>query len=1104
MPKKTDDIEKRLGELENRQNMFFGGFTLPTSYVDPNTGKTMPMPSLNPFTLNTQQSTDSANTITGGAGNDIITGANTITGGAGNDALTGANTITGGAGNDALTGAAGDTGVVKGVGLAGSDNPLLESMGYVYDERTQSWGLPAGETKTKPSAEGANIALQGLRDETGGVEGVTADNIFQKLTDLGYTPDDIHKYITTSAFASNPEGGLYNATQDLLGQFSYDSETGQHTYTAAGPNVEPILKETGIDNLQNGNTRVRIVDRNPNSPTFGQYYFETRGPDGTVLFKSKTGTEADAKADIMELEQGKNVNPMYQEVNRVPNGDGTFTVTYIDTNPDSPTYNETFTNVEGNKEDDAGGGGGAGAGAGGGAGVGGPTNYGDVQAQFDQMAGLTGVNPSVTPNAVLTPQMTTALPQELEPNEQQLQNAQLATTNIISDEQIQALQAAGYTIKNNADTVAATTESLANVTNQALNAQTLSNLTKDVDEITGRPVVGESIIAQAPSKESIDQIKAEGLEAKDINQVDRRKTPTVGDFTGNFNDKINAASRSITPDEIVQPLDPRIANQAEKEVQYEKTVEATMQAAQASEDEMTRTIAQAVTQDMANVPKEATVQGQLENLMAQFADGNIPAYAAGAIRNANAQMAARGLSASSMAGGAIIQAAMESSLPIAAQDAQVFREINLSNINNKQKVALANQAAALNLSLADLNNRQQTALQNSTNGYKLQAQSLSNLQQVALANAQLKASIQEKELGFDQQRAIVNAARYAEIEGINLNNQQQGIMQDSVNNMQVTLSNMSFKQQRELSKAQIDAALTGQELTNDQQSAVLNAARIAEVNNLTFNEEQQRNLNNSQLMQNMTLANLDSEMKTALNNAATYANMDITNLNNRQRAQVENAQNFLNMDLANLSNEQQGEILKYQAKVDAIFGDTAADNARLQFNATSENQVDEFFAQLGAQVAQQNANRVAAMKEFNVDQKNATSKFNASLVDTREKFNSTMTAQINQSNATWRRQINTANTAAQNEANRVNALNTFGMNQNALNNLWQAYRDEASWLFKQGLTREQFEHEITKINLQTDAQFRLYDRSVSDNAWGAAGSLAYDIWRQKQLDKQGD
>ena len=137
--------------------------------------------------------------------------------------------------------------------------------------------------------------------------------------------------------------------------------------------------------------------------------------------------------------------------------------------------------------------------------------------------------------------------------------------------------------------------------------------------------------------------------------------------------------------DTVPTLDPRIANQAEKEVQYEKTAEATMQAAQATADERTRTMAQAVEQEMSQVPVEATVQGQLENLMAQFADGKTPAYAAGAIRNAQAMMAQRGLSASSMAGAAIMQAAMESSIPIAAQDAQVFREINLSNINNKQK-----------------------------------------------------------------------------------------------------------------------------------------------------------------------------------------------------------------------------------------------------------------------------------------------------------------------------------------------------------------------------------------------------------------------------------
>ena len=79
--------------------------------------------------------------------------------------------------------------------------------------------------------------------------------------------------------------------------------------------------------------------------------------------------------------------------------------------------------------------------------------------------------------------------------------------------------------------------------------------------------------------------------------------------------------------------------------------------------------------------KKATVAGQLEGLMAQFDDGARPPWAAGAIRAAEQQMLARGMGASSMAGQAILQAAMESALPIAQMDAQTqasFEQANLS------------------------------------------------------------------------------------------------------------------------------------------------------------------------------------------------------------------------------------------------------------------------------------------------------------------------------------------------------------------------------------------------------------------------------------------
>jgi hypothetical protein len=99
---------------------------------------------------------------------------------------------------------------------------------------------------------------------------------------------------------------------------------------------------------------------------------------------------------------------------------------------------------------------------------------------------------------------------------------------------------------------------------------------------------------------------------------------------------------------------------------------------------------------------DATVVGQMEKLMSQFEGGNTPVWASGAIRNANAIMAARGLGASSMAGGAVTQAAMESAINIAAQDAATFSQFELTNLNNRQQARLQNAQAFLQMDLANL------------------------------------------------------------------------------------------------------------------------------------------------------------------------------------------------------------------------------------------------------------------------------------------------------------------------------------------------------------------------------------------------------------------
>ena len=720
--------------------------------------------------------------------------------------------------------------------------------------------------------------------------------------------------------------------------------------------------------------------------------------------------------------------------------------------------------------------------------------FSDVTGAVNYQAGLTGVDPTLKTGEQVVPTQMQALSGELENTTGTLlAGSQEAATTGITTEQMKKLEVSGYTDPASANTIANAEKAQTSVNALALSAAQTNALTGSAVGQTGT-LSNQAIADIGPQTQSIDIKKAEGtFEAPNMQGVTASSVPSANLVQTDYNVAAAAAKRDIQTEELATAatLGQNVA-QAQAAIQADLNNQAITQAAQTTALENAGVNAEAVQQQMADVPLEATVQGQLTNLMAQFAGGQTPAFAAAAIRNAEAQMAARGLSASSMAGAAIMQAAMESSIPIAAQDAQIFREINLTNLNNKQQIALANQAAAQNINLANLNNRQQAALSNSTNAFKLQTDSLSNSQQVALANAQLKAAIQGQELTNAQQTALTNAARYAEVNGINLSNEQQTSLANTSANLQVALSNLSNRQQTALANAQIEAAIKGQELTNAQQAAVLNTQRIAEINNLRFTEEQTRNLNESQIMQSLTLANLDADMKMALQNAATYAGMDMANLNNRQQAQVLNAQSFLQLDLANLTNKQQGEVLKYQTKAQALFSDQAAENAKNQFNAQSENQSDQFFAQLGASVSQQNADRIRGMLEFNVNEANAIEKFNTSVADTRDKFNATMQQQINQSNAQWRRQINTVNTAAQNEANRLNALNTLQVSQNRLNQLWQQYRDESTWLQQQQFNRDQYIHELAKINLTGDVNRALFNAETKAGAWKAVGDRLVD------------
>jgi len=96
----------------------------------------------------------------------------------------------------------------------------------------------------------------------------------------------------------------------------------------------------------------------------------------------------------------------------------------------------------------------------------------------------------------------------------------------------------------------------------------------------------------------------------------------------------------------------------------------------------------------------ATVQGQLSELMQDFEEGT-PPWAQGAMREAMAAMKQRGLGASSMAGQAIVQAAMEAALPIAVEDARVHAQFELQNLANEQQSLIFNTQLRANALLSD-------------------------------------------------------------------------------------------------------------------------------------------------------------------------------------------------------------------------------------------------------------------------------------------------------------------------------------------------------------------------------------------------------------------
>jgi hypothetical protein len=119
--------------------------------------------------------------------------------------------------------------------------------------------------------------------------------------------------------------------------------------------------------------------------------------------------------------------------------------------------------------------------------------------------------------------------------------------------------------------------------------------------------------------------------------------------------------------------------------------------------------------------------------------------------------------------------------------------------------------------------------------------------------------------------------------------------------------------------------------------------------------------------------------------------------------------------------------------------------------------------------------------------------FNATLENQRQQFNVTNQREIDQSNVVWRRAVNTANTAAVNAANQTNAQNLLNLSNWALSSLWQQWRDEASWVNTSSENMENRNHNLAMAALERSTAVDLQDKASKDAMYQMIGKFGFDL-----------
>ncbi len=330
--------------------------------------------------------------------------------------------------------------------------------------------------------------------------------------------------------------------------------------------------------------------------------------------------------------------------------------------------------------------------------------------------------------------------------------------------------------------------------------------------------------------------------------------------------------------------------------------------------------------------KAASVKDELTTLMDEFDDGQTPAWAAGSMRKAMQTLAARGLGASSLAGQAVIQAAMEAALPIAQIDA-----------SNKQEMAVLKATQRAKFMQQDFDQAFEAKVKNAATISEIANLNFTAEQQIALENAKLAQTTNLANLEAENAVILAEAAATSALEIENLSNQNKARVENARNFLQIDLANLDNEQETALFKTQkqVDAIISDTASENAmvqfnaksrQQSLEFDAGLKTTVDQfntaqknamLQFNAGEENSIEKFNTNQQNLRDQFNAEASLAIAQANAKWRQDVETINNA----TENQANFEEAKQTNnLTNKQIDEIWQRERDI-MSFAFTQAENA---------------------------------------------------------------------------------------------------------------------------------------------------------------------------------